>query len=71
MGLPFQRQPPSPDPILGIIVSWGTKPNTLVRRAVRCRKDPLHPFIEPLGERCQVFWGVVPGTPQFLYLSGE
>ena len=64
--LPLQRQAPSPNPILGIVVSWGTKSDVLVRGAVRNRKDPLHPFVKPLGERCHVFWGVIPRTPQFL-----
>ena len=69
--LPFQRQPSSPNPTLGIIVPWGSKSHVLVRCAVRNRKDLLHPFIKPLRERCQVFRGVVLGTLQFLWLSRE
>ena len=64
MSLPCQRQPPGPDPIVGVIVSWRTKSDVLVRGAVRNRKDLLHSFVEPLGERRQVFWGVEPGKSQ-------
>ena len=71
MSLPCQRQPSSPDPVLGIIVSWGAKPDVLVRGAVRRREELLHPLIEPLGERGQVFQGVVLGIPQLLYSTGE
>jgi hypothetical protein len=64
VSLPCQRQPSSPDPIVGIIVSWGTKSDVLVRGAVRNRKDLLHPLVEPLGKRREVFWGVEPGEFQ-------
>ena len=64
MSLPCQRQPPSPDPVVRVIVSWRTKSDVLVRGAVRNRKDLLHSLVEPLGERRQVFWGVEPGKSQ-------
>jgi len=56
MVLPFQRQPPAPDPMFRVIVSRGAKPD-VVSPLVVC-KDPLHPFVEPLRKCVQVPGGV-------------
>ena len=69
--LPSQRQPPGSDPAVGIIVSWGTKFDVLIRVAIRNRKDLLYAIIEPLGKCCQVFGGVELGMLQLLWLWVE
>ena len=54
MSLPSQRYPPGLDSVVEIVVSRKSKFDVLICTAVRSRKDLLHPFIELLGERCQV-----------------
>jgi len=58
VNLPSQRYPPSLDSAVDIVVSRRTKFDVLICMAIRGRKDLLHPFVELLGERCQVI-GVV------------
>jgi len=58
MSLPSQRYPPSLDSVVRVVVSRETKFDVLICTAIRSRKDLLHPFVELLGERCQVL-GVV------------
>ena len=56
--LPSQRYPPGLDSPGEIVVSRRTKFDVLICMATRSREDLLHPFVELLGERCQVF-GIV------------
>ena len=65
--LPGQHQPPGPYSILGIFIPCGAKFDVL--RLLVARKDPLHPFVESLAERCQVLGGVEFGTPQLPWLQ--
>ena len=67
VGLPCQHQPPRLDSIVQIIFSQGKKFDVLVRIINRTRKDLLDPFVEPLGEGCQVFEGVEFGMLQLLW----
>jgi len=52
--LPSQSYPPGLDSVVRIVVSGRTKFDVLICTAIGSRKDPLHPFVELLGERCQV-----------------
>jgi len=54
MSSPSQSYPPGLDSVVGIIVSRKSKFDVLICTAIRSREDPLHPFVELLGERCQV-----------------
>jgi len=56
--LPSQRQPPSPDSVVWIVVSRGAKLDILIRDVVRHRKDLLYTFVELLGKRFQVLRGI-------------
>ena len=69
ISLPSQRQSPSLDSKLGVIVPRGTEFDVLSHLVVR--KDHLYPFVEPLDNRCQVFLGVESGIPQLLWLWVE
>ena len=55
VNLPSQSYPPGLDSIVEVIVPRRTKFDVLICTVVRNRKDLLHPFVELLGERCQVF----------------
>jgi len=66
MGLPGQRYPPSLDSVVEIVVSERTKFDVLICTAIQSRKDPLHPFVELLGERCEVLRVVEFGIRQLL-----
>ena len=67
--LPSKRHLPAIDPMGGIIVFRGAKLDVLIRTTIR--KGLLYPFLEPLGEFCQVFVGIEPGTLQLLWLWVE
>ena len=62
--LPSQRYLPAADSIVGIIVSRGAKFDVLIRTTIR--EDLLHPFVERLGKRFQVFIVVEFGISQLL-----
>ena len=61
---PSQRQLPATDSVVGIVVSRGAKFDVLIPTTVR--KDLLHPFVERLGKRFQVFVVVEFGISQLL-----
>ena len=67
--LPGQRQPPSLDPALGVIVPWGAESDVLSRLVIR--EYPLNPFVELLRKCCQVFWGVELGATEFPLLRTQ
>ena len=69
VNLPSQRQPPSPDSVLGVIIPLGAESDVLSRLVIR--EDPLYPFVELLGKCRQVPGGVEPGTPELLWLRLE
>lgn len=68
-GLPGQNQSPGLDSTSGVVIPRGGEFYILSRLVIR--KDHLHPFIELLGNRCQVLMGVEPGTPQLFWLWVE
>ena len=71
VSLPSQRQSPSPDPTVGIVVSWRAEFDVLICVAIRNRKDLLYAFIEPLGKSSQVLGGVEFGMLQLIWLLVE
>ena len=64
--IPCQRQSPSLDSVLGVIIPRGAESDVLSRLVIR--EYSLHPFVEPLRKRCQVFWGVELGTTELPWL---
>jgi len=71
VSLPSQRQPPSSDPTVWIVVSWRAKFDVLICVAIRNRKDLFYAFVEPLGKCSQVLGGVEFGILQLLWLLVE
>jgi len=71
VSVPGQCQPPSLDSTLSIMVSGGAEFDVLIRTTIRHRKDPLYPFVKPLGKRFQVFGGFEFGRLQFVWLRIE
>ena len=69
VNLPSQRYPPGLDSVVEIVVSRRTKFDVLICTATRGRKDLLHPFVELLGERCQVLGVVEFRIRQLLWLG--
>ena len=69
MSLPSQYYPPGLDSVVEIVVSERTKFDVLICMTTRCRKDPLHPFVELLGESHQILRVVELRIRQLLWLG--